>query len=505
MPEPRASTACRRRRSPRLGGAAFALLIAALAPAADALEGMLLGHPIEADGRIELGAIVPLDSDTPYENPEGSARLRVRSALPLGLRAEAAFRAAIGGTPHRSRGVQLLNLDDTFQSTDPSLELEEALLDWTSAHLDVRAGLQRFAWGKLDGTQPNDLLNPRRWSDPFLDDEVDRKVAIPALAATLYGPTIPAPVRDLRLTIVWAPIATAFRFPDSSERWYPPVARVPASTVVNGFTVRNRALLSNDGLPSRSLDHGAVGLRLAALVSGVDVAIYGYDGTDTVPAFQAHARGFVRPDLGDLLGRSVRSEITIAPDDRRIHTIGADFAFSTHRFTVRGEAAYVSGRLYPRAIRDIVASERIAGIDLVPLVAGQEAPVDVTLADASVARDGFEWGLGADALLGDTFVLAQVNQTVLRRNDAALLVSNWETRFETTVRRGFLDDRLRAEMLGLYGMQGVYGVGNWRLTYAVTDAIDARIGFLLIAGHRDSTVGEFARNDETYVRLRYLF
>src|SRR5205085_3930078 len=115
-----------------------------------------------------------------------------------------------------------------------------------------------------------------------------------------------------------------------------------------------------------------------------------------------------------------------------------------------------------------------------PLLTGREIEVPVVLSAVNARRDAVAWGAGGDTFIGETFVLLHANQTAILRNDVNLLVSDFETRFALTLRRRFLDDRLRAELLGLYGVQGVYGVGHPRLTYSVHDHFDVRIGYLLI-------------------------
>jgi hypothetical protein len=90
-------------------------------------------------------------------------------------------------------------------------------------------------------------------------------------------------------------------------------------------------------------------------------------------------------------------------------------------------------------------------------------------------------------------------------NDVNLFISDTETRFSTLLRQNYLDDRLRAELLGLYGMQGVYGMAEPRFTYSVSDHFDVRVGYVVIAGHEESVVGQYHHNDEAYVRVRFLF
>ena len=54
-------------------------------------------------------------------------------------------------------------------------------------------------------------------------------------------------------------------------------------------------------------------------------------------------------------------------------------------------------------------------------------------------------------------------------------------------------------------MQGVYGLAHPRLTYAVSDHVDLRVGYVMIDGHANSMVGQYRKNDEGYVRVRYSF
>jgi hypothetical protein len=165
----------------------------------------------------------------------------------------------------------------------------------------------------------------------------------------------------------------------------------------------------------------------------------------------------------------------------------------------------VQGRLFPRSIRDVIESREVGPVDPAMLRPDVELEVPVRLMPATVERDAIEWGAGGDALYGDTFVLLQVNQTVVLHNHESLLVSDRETRFGLTLRRSFLADGLEAELEGLYGMQGVYGVAHPRVTYDLMDGIDVRLGFVAIEGHEQSLLGQYRENDEGYVRIRYLF
>jgi hypothetical protein len=69
--------------------------------------------------------------------------------------------------------------------------VRQAFLEWRDGPAEVRAGIQTFAWGKLDGRPPTDVVNPRDWHDPLVVDEFfeEQKIGIPALLAPTRSPT----------------------------------------------------------------------------------------------------------------------------------------------------------------------------------------------------------------------------------------------------------------------------------------------------------------------------
>lgn len=461
---------------------------------------------LDVEGRVEFLAAERFDSATPRELPQGTIRTRLTADPGTRSRFVLELAGTAGGTPRNSDGAGIYDFHRVRQDISPSLEVGEAYGELRSEWLDVRIGIQKFAWGKLDSFQPNDLLNPRRYFDPFLEEEIDRKIGVPAISPTLYLPRLGDGLpEEMRLTFAWVPIPVPYYFPDQDERWYPPLARAPAVSEVQGIRVANRSRFTNGDLPSRALGNGSYGVRFSALAAGADFALYYFEGFDPLPALEASARGSVRLDPASPQGVDVRSEVTVFPALDRIRAAGGDLAYRVLGATLRAEAAYVMDRLYPRTLRDIIATERVGTVDPAALLGGGEVEVPIALERVNVRRDGVEWGVGADGFLGETFVLVQANQTSLLGNDTNLLISDLETRFAITVRQGFLDDRLQAELRGVYAMQDVAGLAHPRLTYTLNDHVDVRVGLLLIAGHERSLLGQFARNDEAYMRLRFSF
>lgn len=487
--------------------AAAVALVLVRAALASPLDVPLGNTVVEVEGRLELLAVGRLDDDNPRQDPQGRAQLRLGADLGRSFRLESALTGTAGGTPRNAGGPGVYDYGHVIQDLSPSLEIDEAFAEFALDPIDLRLGLQKFAWGRLDGSQPNDLLNPEKLVDPLLDDEVDRQIAVPAISASLALPeaATPRPLEDLRLTLVGVPLAVPFRIADDDERWYPPLARVPEESRSNGFVVRNEGDFREGDPPDRLFEDGAVAARVSGLAAGIDLGIYLYGGFDPQPAFEADARGFVRLDPLAPGGLAVRSEIDVFPTHDRIVSIGADAATSLLGATVRAEAAYVFGRLYPRAVRDVVENPRVGAFDPLSLVLGREQEIAIDLDAVNVERDGIEWGVNADALLGETFVLAQMTQTTVLGNGTDLLISDFETRFALTIRRSVLDDRVEAELLGAYGLQGVYGVAHPNLTVEPVESVEVRLGYLVIEGHEESIVGQYDENDQVTFRVRYLF
>jgi hypothetical protein len=470
------------------------------------------GSRTDLDGKLEFLDVERTDSQSPYQNPEGKLRLHLTTDFNANVRFVGDMTGTAGGTIRNPSGAGVYDFGHVKQNISPSLEFGEAFVQLETARFDFRAGIQKFAWGKLDEPDaaeqaPNDLLSPQKFYDPLLEEENDRKVGVPALSSTAYLPSFSSPYlpSDAHLTFVWLPVYVPYLFPDQDERWYPPVARVPPESEVMGLTVQNQSTFSNAPVPSRTLEHGTFAVRLSGLAAGADFALYYFDGYDPSPSLDASAQGFVRLDPLSPERIQARSEVDVFPLFRRIHTVGGDVAYRVFGATLRVEAAYVDGRGYVSNLQDVVATEQVGPIDPRLLLSGQEQPVTVTLSPVNLRRDAIEWGAGGDGFIADTFVLVQVNQTAVLHNDVNLFISDTETRFSTLLRQYYLDDRLRAELLGLYGMQGVYGMAEPRLTYSIGDHLDVRVGYVFIAGHEDSVVGQYRHNDEAYVRLRFLF
>jgi hypothetical protein len=494
--------------------------ILATASASHAFLASVAGRSVEIDGVAEVREVFETDRSTGRDRTLEMLRLRAGLDVSDWLRLDATALGSNGGPTFKATRSGTFNLDDVFQDVSPSIELEELYADARFDDLDLRIGKQKLAWGKLDRFQPNDLINPERFVDPMLQEEDERKIGVPSVQTSYYFPSVSWLPRESRLTGVWVPVYVPFRFPEAGERWFPPAAtavesfHVPEGTAslpdgqpVPAFDVPLRFRAQNLDRPARTLVNGTWATRLSGLIGEADVALYYHHGFDVAPAFRLTATAFAPPDLGQLPD-GITAETSLTPVFRRIDAWGADLAYPLGSVTLRTEGAYVSGRAFNRDLRFLVndpaalAPQVQAAVDAF-LRGATAVPVD--LGDSFVTRDAVEWGVGADYSNSGYLLLLQLNQTDVLRNDVDLLIKDVETRLLANVRKRFLADRLETQIVTVYAIESDYTIAMPRLTYQLTDALDLRLGYLFIAGRQSSIGGQFKRNDQGFVRLRYSF
>jgi len=486
-----------------------------------------------AGGFVEGYRVVEADEATARQRPAARLDLFLRADLLPRTRIFIDTRTLVGGTPRHADGFDVFNISDTFQNHSPSFEVEEAYLDVQLGQADFRLGKQKFAWGRLDLFRPTDVINPRRYSDPFLADDEDAKIGIPAAQLSYYfdlGTDLGADLGPLRFNLVWAPVPVPFRFPLQEERWFPASASVPGAVVIpadffglgSGATI-TPVLRTQNARPPQQFDEGAVALRLAGAWGSTEWTLSYYDGAETLPAF-SFATGVYSPSAQAKVARGERPTIpggdlqqlvadaTLRPRYSRMRLIGFDLARPLGGFTTRFEAAYGIGRMVPRSTDSLLALDNIGGSvgdDLFgtvdTILRGGIAEID--LGELSVRRDRFEWGAGVDYAIAGWVPLLQIHQAILtdRGDTSSLLVARTDTRLLLALRKALFDDALALDLVGFQGMERSYTTGLARFTWSITDRLRARFGYLLIAGTRRSVIGQFHDQDQAFLQLRYTF
>jgi hypothetical protein len=485
---------------------------------------------VEAGGYVDGLAVAEIGG--PRQRPQAIAELRFSGKLARWLRTQVTVRGRAGG-PFEGGHPGMMNLVHEFQNRTPSLEWNEAWAEVRLGEGQVRAGIQKFAWGKLDGLPPTDVLTPRDLHDPIVRDVEESKIGIPAIQLGHPLPDVPAlDLHELRATLVYVPIAVPARLALVDERWFPPSIR--SSGIV--LSERRGERLLNDiahqidpnapdfdldgpvripiafhtlnHRPPKTFGAGGGGFRLAGTLHGMDWSISHYTGPETGPNAQLEASARCRDCGAALLGGHLpaRARAFLRQEHDIIHMTGADWSTTLGGATVRAEVAVFQDRPYLRPNRDLIAQAlskpAVARYGL-RLLSG--ARTRIPLQELFPDRDSVEWGVGADYLIEGFLPLLQVNQVVFTDDGPEQLLANPETRLLASLRKRFLEDTLEVELRGVYAFERAAWFAFPRISYRYGDHWRFRLGYLAIGGPAISVIGQFHANDEFVLEGRYSF
>ncbi len=197
-----------------------------------------------------------------------------------------------------------------------SLKPEELSLSIYLENVDVKVGYQRISWGRADGINPTDTINPLDMSDlsnMAKQEREERTLPVLGAAFTFY------PSETLILEGVLLPRFTPPALPDYESS-------IPAelgSPTVN-FTY-----------PEAAPQSFKAGLRANVLLSSIDFSFSYFYGWDEVPDMSITTEEITQG--GFTFGIPSVIDLTY----HRVHIIGGDFALPLGMLDFRGEAAFV--------------------------------------------------------------------------------------------------------------------------------------------------------------------
>lgn len=492
---------------------------------------------VDASGYIDGLAVV--DVHGPRQRPQAIGELSLASRITRALRTQLTLRGRIGG-PFEGGHPGVMNFVHEFQNRTPSLEFNEAYAELRLGDAQVRAGIQKFAWGKLDGQPPTDVLTPRDLHDPIVRDYEESKIGIPAVQLAYYLPPVPSiDLHDLKVNLVYVPIAVPSRVALADERWFPPSIRTgdvdvrestaqglidaqcpPSKPECRVLTVKGDqhfpvSFNTLDSRPPLELDAGGIALRIGGTIHEMDWSISHYTGPETGPDAELLASANCVNCLGTVVNEHklpIRAHAILRQDHDIIHMTGADWSTALGGATVRAEVAVFQNRPYLRISNDVVQEllrqltdsrnpDSKRRVRRVFDGKGARLPLNELFPD----RDSVEWGVGADYMIAGFLPLLQLNQVIFTDDGPEELLSNPETRFVASVRKRFLQDTLEVEARGVYAIER----GSWfvhpRVTYRAGDHWRLRLGYLAIGGPAESVIGQFRDNDELTLEARYGF
>lgn len=428
---------------------------------------------LSVSGKIDLRGVDALNSGTVKEEPGLTGRIKVDTPR-SSWRFHSWLEGGWDGTVKRPVSDEQLfkNYDEVYQSNTPYLEFKELYVARTFGDVDIRAGIQRFAWGRLDEYPSNDLFNPWDYTQFLIKPLEDRKIGVPSISAILNK-------GDWTFDTVWVPVFVPYRLPLPNERWSGVSVTSALSRIPNAELVP-----AEPDLPPRTIENSNLGLRVRR-AGDIEWAINLYHGYDPKPVFKTTSLAInLQPD-------KVLVDPGYVPDFHRITSIGVDAAAVTGAWSLRAEAAYILNRYY-NIRRELWCYPTVLAPGVYPL-----DPVEHK-------SDALDYGIGADfRLFEDALLTMQAQQTIIIHRPDTLYERKAETILWANLKAGWMNQKVETNMNVAYNPEHGAIMARVNAWYVFTDSWKAGITAIDLNGPPQSIFGRYARNDQVEGELVY--
>lgn len=270
------------------------LLLAAISCATPASAQGIDGH---ADVAVN---VMPGGTRDSAEEP-GATELRARLFAEHRIEAGERLRLTAAGF------IEALAADRAGAAGDVILRPQELHAELLWSFADLRVGLSRVTWGKLDEFLPTDVVNPLDVARFFLDGRAEARLPVAMVRGRLY------PSEGAAIEMIYVPFFRRGRFDQLDEASSP-------------FNLARTAAPAPVREPRHALRHGQGGVRASFTTGRVDWAVSAYRGFEPLPVYGVGPQG--------LIG-----------DHPRFTMVGVDVETVRGSWGVRGELAAFPDRV----------------------------------------------------------------------------------------------------------------------------------------------------------------
>jgi hypothetical protein len=424
-------------------------------------------------GRLDLLDIVAQKSDSVEEEPGLTGTLKI-DTLQSSWRVHSWLEGGWDGNVLRPPRDKMLfkNYNDVYQSNSPYVELKELYVSHTSNNIDVRAGIQRFAWGRLDEYPTNDLLNPWDYTQFLRKPLEDRKIGVPSISTM-------ANKGDWTFDMVWVPVYVPYRLPLPNERWSG-ISDASALSQVPNVTI----VPSEPDLPPQTAGNSSIALRIRH-DGEVEWSLNFFHGYDPKPVFRTT----------ELVITAQQDRLIIdpgyVPDFHKITSFGMDAAAVAGAWSLRVEAAYILDRYY-----DI--RYELWGYPAVL------TPGVYTLNPIEHKSDELDYGIGADyRLFEDGLLTIQAQQTIIVDRPDTLYDLKAESILWSNLKAGWMNHKVETGLSVAYNPEHGATMVKANAWYVFTDSWKAGVTAIDLNGPPQSIFGRYSQNDQVEAELIY--
>lgn len=420
---------------------------------------MLVRAPVAQQ---QVPPAAPIQSTAPEKRFEAGGQFSVLAdVLPRRDVSEIRPRAGIELTFHPSSVLRLkfdafaeaLVADRDGRVTDAVVRAREAWIELAGARGDLRAGLGRVVWGRLDEIQPSDVINPLDTARYLFEGRSAARLPVALVRGRWFAS------EGVVIEGVLAPVFRRATFDELDEGTSPfnllNDLVLPAGVVSSGV-VRHE--------PETNWSNVSGGGRVSGTIGRVDVAagvFRGFDGFGLL-SFE--------PDLSQSPGTAVVG--TLVERFPRFTMFSGDFESVTGDWAWRGEAA-------------VFTEKSLQGA-----------------AGTAVRGRAFDAGAGVDRRTGDFRIFASA---ILHRQWSSEdpFIARTDVSLVGSIERQFGRDRYLARGFAVVNPGDGSGFVRGLLVLRVRDNVAVEGSAAAFTGDGDDTLARFKTRDFLLIRVRW--
>ena len=347
---------------------------------------------------------------------------------------------------------------------DATLQPHELHVEGRWQHADVRIGMTRIAWGRLDEVQPTDVVNPLDLTRFFFEGRSEARRAMP-LARVRWLPSDRFNIEGLY--VPWFRRARFDELDDETSAFN----LSPKTTCASGGAEPCLPLPRIVDEPEDSLAHAQGGARASVTTGRVDWSASVYRGFETLPLYE-----IAGPPMPGVLP-------TVIERFPRFTMIGGDFETVRGEWGVRGElAGFVEKSLQVPSQPIVVEGRTIEG-------------------GVGVDRSAGQYRLSGDVLVSSRWATESVTATQPLSGE----VDRIDVSVVAALDRSFVRETRRLRAFAVYNPGEASGFVRVIATISLRDNVSIEGSGGVFAGGGADTFSRLASRDFVYARLKVFF
>jgi hypothetical protein len=320
--------------------------------------------------------------------------------------------------------------------------VQELHAEFRGSKADLRIGLSRIQWGRLDEFVPTDVVNPIDVARFFMESRAEARLSVPLIRARLTGSD------RFGVEAVYVPLFERGRFDQVGEASSPFNLAPPIPTV--------------DEPPEAVWRNGQGGVRVNATTGRVDWAVVGYRGYEPFPIYELET------------AEDETQPVVARGHFPRFDMFGGDFETVRGKWGLRGEFAW----FFNRTLQSLEPLIQVEG--------------QVVQAGVGIDRRAGNYRIGATLLTS-------------RRQVSSETIDAEDTLVVLVVDRSFARETRQLRTFAAYdtttGSVFARAIG----TIALRDNFILELSAALFDGQKTDMLSRLRTRDFGYARLKFLF